>query len=192
MDVTRHPSATHVGPVLRRWRLLRGLTLNELATQAGCSESMLSKIETMHVNPSLKLARNLAQALGVNVSALFASDSGDDVVSRAGERPVLATDGLRSGAGVALERLTPFHRDSLLQANIHVVEAGGSSDGQITHAGEEVGYLMEGTLELLIDERTYLVRAGDSFHFRSERPHGYRNPGPGTARVIWVSTPPTY
>ena len=44
----------------------------------------------------------------------------------------------------------------------------------------------------LVDDRTYIVRAGDSFHFRSERPHGYRNPGPGTARVIWVSTPPTY
>jgi transcriptional regulator with XRE-family HTH domain len=104
MEVTRHPSASHVGPALRRWRLLRGLTLSQLATQAGCSESMLSKIETMHVNPSLRLAHRLAQAIGVNISALFANESGDDVVTRAAERPVLTTDGLRSGAGVVLER----------------------------------------------------------------------------------------
>jgi len=36
------------------------------------------------------------------------------------------------------------------------------------------------------------LRAGDSFHFPSEVPHGYRNPGRVRTRVLWVNTPPTF
>ncbi|NBX06194.1 MAG: cupin domain-containing protein [Betaproteobacteria bacterium] len=90
------------------------------------------------------------------------------------------------------ERLVPYEKDSMLQANIHHIAPGGSSDGVIVHAGEEMGVLLRGTLELQVDQETYLLHPGDSFHFRSERPHGYRNAGTEPVEVVWVSTPPTF
>lgn len=182
----------HVGPKLRRMRRARELTLNEVARRAGCSESMVSKVETMRVNPSLTMTRALAAALDVNVAALFENGADRSVISREGQRPRLNDDGLRSGDGVILERLVSQTGETALQANIHIVLPGGASDGLISHVGEEMGYLLEGELELTVGEVRYKLKPGDSFHFRSELAHGYRNLGDSVARILWVNTPPTF
>lgn len=182
----------HVGPRIRRRRRFRDLTLSQVAERAGCSESMVSKIETMRVNPSLTLLRRLAAALEINVAALFEDAPQDQIVSRRGDRPRLDGDTLRSGDGVILERLAPHAEGVALQANIHILLPGGASDGLISHVGEEIGYLLEGVVDLIVEDTTYRLEAGDSFHFRSERPHGYRNAGDSVARILWVNTPPTF
>lgn len=182
----------HVGQIIRRRRRSRDMTLGQLAERAGCSESMVCKIEAMRANPSLTLLRRLASALGINVAVLFEDDRPAEVVSRRGERPRLDNDALRSGDGIILERLAPYTEGVALQANIHILLPGGASDGLISHVGEEMGYLLEGLVDLIVDDRTYRLEPGDSFHFRSERPHGYRNAGDSVARILWVNTPPTF
>lgn len=181
-----------IGPMLRRRRRACEMTLSRLAELSGCSESMVSKIETGRSTPSITLLRRIAAALGVNVTAFFAGPGECSVVSRVGERPRIGDDTLRAGDGVVLERLVAPQAETLLQANIHIVAPGGASDGLISHLGEEMGFLLEGRLDLIVGKETFALRAGDSFHFRSERPHGYRNPGRSVARVLWVNTPPTF
>lgn len=185
-------NAEGLGARLRHFRKIRGLTLKEVAAKVGCSESMISKIETMRVTPSLHMLRRLTEALDINIAMLFADGASDGVVSRQGQRPRVETDSLRSGPGVSLERLVPYHPTSLLQANIHIIAPGGSSDGLISHVGEEMGYLLEGLVELEVDGRKFVIRPGDSFYFRSELPHGYRNLGTTEASILWVNTPPTF
>ena len=184
--------AQSLGARLRHRRKLLGLTLSAVAKSAGCSESMISKIETDSVSPSLTMLRRVATALDTNVAKLFAEAASEGIVSRRGERPRIDTDSLRRGDAISLERLIPYQEGTLLQANIHIIGPGGQSDGLITHIGEEMGYLLEGALELTVDGRQYLLNPGDSFHFASDLPHGYRNPGPVEARVLWVNTPPTF
>jgi uncharacterized cupin superfamily protein len=91
-----------------------------------------------------------------------------------------------------LERLIPQTRNALLQVNIHQVEPGGGSHGLISHVGEEMGYVLEGMLDLTVGEQNRRLFAGDSFFFPSEQPHGYANPGVTVARILWVNTPPTF
>ena len=62
----------------------------------------------------------------------------------------------------------------------------------ISHAGEEVGYVLEGRLEPMLGDERCLREAGDSFYFSSDTPHAHRNPGRARARVLWVDTPPTF
>jgi uncharacterized cupin superfamily protein len=80
---------------------------------------------------------------------------------------------------------------TLLQALIITIEPGGSSQGAREHIGEEAGYVIEGEFELILDGISYRLVAADSFNFRSERPHAYRNPGKRPTKLIWVNTPPT-
>lgn len=187
-----HQGTTAVGTKLRHARKVRGLRLRELAERVGCSESMLSKIENGKVNPSLTLLHRLSGALDLTIASLFTDLPADGPVSRAGKRPIIEVDRLRQGPGIVLERLVPYTDGHLLQANIHIIAPGGSSAGAITHRGEEIGYVLEGTVELTIDESVYELSTGDSFCFRSDRPHSYRNTGTSTARVLWVNTPPTF
>ena len=56
----------------------------------------------------------------------------------------------------------------------------------IQHEGEEFGYVLEGEIELNVAGRPYRLNKGDTFHFRSERAHSYRNVGRKKARVLWT------
>ena len=122
---------------------------------------MVSKIETDRVNPSLTLLRRIAAALDINVAMLFSDRQTEGIVSRNGERPVIDADRLRRGDQVALERLAPHHEGALLQANVHIVGPGGSSDELISHVGQEVGYLLEGVLDIKVGDRRYRLQPGD-------------------------------
>lgn len=182
-----------IGGRLRHLRQLRGMGLRELAKAAGCSPSFLSRVENGVVSPSLSTLHSIVTALDTNIAELFAEETAEpEWISRQGRRPVIEMDPARKGTGLYLERLIPYAKGHLLQANIHVVAPGGESDGAISHLGQELGYVLEGQLDLTLEGETYRVHTGDSFFFDSQRAHGYRNPGPGTARIIWVNTPPTF
>jgi transcriptional regulator with XRE-family HTH domain len=187
------PPPLALGYRIRHARLTKGLRLQDLAERVGCSKSMLSKVESDRVVPSLPMLQRLAHSLGVELASLFAGVGSDEqVVARAGARPVLDTDPLRRGAGIRYERLVPLGRAVLLEANIHIIEPGGGREDAIQHQGEELGLVLEGQLELTVGGRSYLASAQDSFFFSSILGHSYRNPGPGLTRVMWVNTPPVH
>ena len=75
---------------------------------------------------------------------------------------------------------------------MNVVEPGGASEDLIRHNGQEFGLVLEGELQLIVADETYEIRVGDAFSFDSDRPHGYRNLGKVTTRILWINTPPTF
>jgi len=173
--------------------MVRQLTLKALAAQAGCPDSLLSKIEGGHAAPSLATLHKIVLALSTNVGTLV---SGPEVntspIQRANERPMTEFPAASKRTSVMLERVIVPGPGQLLQSDIHVFEPLASSDEQISHAGEELGYLTEGELELALADDLYLLGAGDTFYFPSTVPHNYRNPGNGVTRVLWINTPPTF
>jgi transcriptional regulator with XRE-family HTH domain len=192
-SIAVEPPEFRVGLKMKHTRLLKGLTLKQLADLAGCSESLLSRIENGNANPSIKTMHRVALALIMPVSGLF-QESGDEsnIVLRQGERPTIGTDQSGRGRGHRLEALIPSGRGNLLSGYINEIEQGGGSEGVITHEGEEFGYILDGELELTVNKQKFQLRAGDSFYFRSEWPHSYINNRKAVARVLWVNTPPTF
>src|SRR5260370_12678328 len=81
-----------VGLKMKHTRLLKGLTLKQLADLAGCSESLLSRIENGNANPSIKMMNHVALALNMPVSGLFQAN-GDpaNVVFRQRDSPTIRT-----------------------------------------------------------------------------------------------------
>jgi transcriptional regulator with XRE-family HTH domain len=184
-------ASTSLGERLRTARKLRGLRLREVATGAGCSESLVSKIECDKAYPSLQTLHRLAEVLGTTVAALFSPESGQGLtVYREGERPVLRLSAPGGSPRPSLERMVPHAEGRTLNGNIHVVPPGSGSEGALRHEGEEIGYVLEGTIELVVDGRAVTLGRGDSFFFPSLLPHSYRNVGREVARVIWVNSPP--
>lgn len=188
------PALEHdIGTKLRMMRRMNKMRLKDVAEAVDCSESLLSKIENNRVEPSLKVLHRITAVLGTTIAELFAAKRENEItVQHEGERRVVVTRATEEGGAVSLERIIPFGDDQLLDANIHIVDPKTDSGGDITHAGEEVGFVLEGVLELTIEDATYNLTAGDSFYFRSELRHRYYNPGDVTTRVLWVNTPPTF
>ncbi|RFC65985.1 cupin domain-containing protein [Fulvimarina endophytica] len=178
---------------LRQLRRIHGQSLKQLAETVGCSESMLSKVETAKVRPTMTMLRKLADALHVNIAFFFETYAKpEDVVHRQGERPILDVGRASDGIAIRLERLPPISQQSLLEANIHIVEPGGSTEGAFSHVGEEMGYLLEGAITLTVGSETFHLHQGDSFAFPSTVPHSYHNESEAVARVLWVNTPPSF
>ena len=75
--VTTNNSPPEVGATLQRLRLARGLTLEDLSRIAGVSKSMLSQIEREKANPTIAITWRLANALGVQIGELLASETRD-------------------------------------------------------------------------------------------------------------------
>jgi quercetin dioxygenase-like cupin family protein len=61
----------------------------------------------------------------------------------------------------------------------------GAESGWHTHPGEEVGYILAGTVEMRIGGgTTLLLRAGDGFLIPPRTPHNARDLGPGTGEML--------
>jgi transcriptional regulator with XRE-family HTH domain len=179
-----------LGSRIRSIRERQGLSLRVVAEQAGVSESFLSQVERGVANPSVASLRSLADALDASVASFF-DDSREPIgqVVRAADRPRL----IHPKRLWEDELLTPTTARKL-QVIMSVVEPGqGSGEEPYTHeSDEECVIILEGRLEFWVGDDAYLLDAGDSILFESRVPHRNQNPGPGPARVLWVTTPPSY
>jgi quercetin dioxygenase-like cupin family protein/DNA-binding Xre family transcriptional regulator len=182
-----------IGARLKHARLLNHMRLKDVALSAGCSESMLSKIENEHAIPSLPTLHRLCKSLNLSVSSLLSSDTVTPwTIMRPDQRRTIGHAKAAGSEGVMAEILVPSANGRLLEGFLVVIEPGGHTNGLLQHKGEEVGFVVEGQLELTINDQVHLLKTGDSFYFPSDLPHAYRNPGKTRMRAVWINTPPTF
>lgn len=179
-------------PLARRIRALRRakrLTLRDLATSAGVTESFLSQVERGLASPSISTLRRIAAGLDESIGSLFADDLEPGRLVRSSERRVLEYPGL----GARDEFLTAS-RGGRLQVILSVIDpGGGTGDEPYTHeSDEECVIILEGSLDLWIGETYYHLTEGDSITHSSRLPHWNRNPGDVPTRVLFILTPPSY
>jgi quercetin dioxygenase-like cupin family protein len=61
----------------------------------------------------------------------------------------------------------------------------GVESGWHVHPGEEVGYIIAGQVEIMVQGRaTVVLHAGDGFLIPPRTPHNARDLGPGTGRML--------
>src|SRR5262245_63306949 len=67
LDLARYA----IGTRLRHARLMRGSRLKDVAAAAGCSASLVSKIENNKIEPSLQVLHKLCTVLKIGLGAAF-------------------------------------------------------------------------------------------------------------------------
>ena len=180
-----------IGAQLRELRLLKGLTLKEVAEKAAISVGYLSQLERNHSRLPIGVLKKISDALGVHMNWFFqqqaAGDPGErDIVVRADKRRRLSFTGL----GITEELLSP-NLSGPLELLLSTIEPGADSE-DYSHDGAEAGLVLAGTLELWVAGRHFTLQEGDSFSFKSTEVHRCANPGQTATRVLWVITPPHY
>lgn len=181
-----------LGRTIRQARKLRGLSIQTVAEKTGISIGLVSQIERGLSSPSVRVLRRLAEAMHVPFNSFFTEpglgvEPRSTVVVPRGQRRRLDLP----GTGIVKEILSPDVTGVLEGYVVRIAPQGSSGDGYYYHKGEELGVVLEGEIELWIDDNCYHLEAGDSFQFESTRPHRFSNPGDTEALVVWVTTPPT-
>ena len=59
------------------------------------------------------------------------------------------------------------------------------------HPGEETHLVLEGEIEVIVDDRAYHLYPGDAIWHRSDRTHKWRNPTDKPAKVVAFASPRT-
>ena len=62
----------------------------------------------------------------------------------------------------------------------------------LPHQGEEFGYVLSGSIFLVDGETKTRIRAGSSFCLHPHETHYLMNAGKSHAKVLWISTPPSF
>jgi transcriptional regulator with XRE-family HTH domain len=173
---------------IRASREAAGLTLQELAGRSGVATSTIQKVEKEQMTPSVAVILKIARGLGVRLSELVV-DAGDELeilYMRASERHPIGAPGK-----LVVERLSGDLFEPALETWRVTLHPGYSSGrGTIQYEGEELLIGERGVVTFQVGDREYLVRAGDTLHFKASIPHSWRNDGDTPARFIVTGTLP--
>lgn len=179
------PAPPQCGGRIRALRRKAGLTLQVLADQSGISVGFLSQVERDKATPSLGTLAALAGALSVEIDHFIASPRPADSVTRTAERPRFAI----ADTSLQYERVTTALPGGTLSSLIVHIPVGYASE--ITaHEGEELIFVLEGTVRQTLADATIVLNPGDTLHFMGDTPHSFANIGDHPARLLWTGTSP--
>lgn len=167
------PLERALGLQIRSIRRNRDLSLTDLATSAGISSGMLSKIENGQISPSLTTLQSVATALAVPISALFASaeERRDCSLVRAGQGVVIERRGTKVGHVYELLGHA-LGGDVVMEPFLITLRENATPYTGFRHAGLELIYMLSGRVGYRHGDEVYDLSPGDALLFDSASQHG--------------------
>jgi transcriptional regulator with XRE-family HTH domain len=164
----------YLGNTVREIRLNHGLTIADVATLAGISRGMLSKIENAQTATSLETISRLAQALGVSLATLFRNCDvrvGSAQLVKSGEGMEVVRRGTKRGHTYHLLSYDQGPK-KLFEPFLITIEQESEKFPVFEHPGTEFIYMLEGCIEYRHGQNTYVLSPGDALTFEGDIPHG--------------------
>jgi transcriptional regulator with XRE-family HTH domain/KaiC/GvpD/RAD55 family RecA-like ATPase len=187
----RRPS--NLGDKIRTLRKKLGMTQKELADQVGLTPSFISQLEKSLISPSLDSLLKLSEKLNTQpIYFLTDGESGplQKMVIKPTERQDIHLPELK-GNDLKLQLLVSDVLNRRMEPYLLIMKEGTIIDGHFyTHKGDEFAYVMEGELEVEIQDEKQLLKQGDSLYIGSIFPSKWVNVGKGEAVLLWVLSPP--
>lgn len=180
-----------IGPRIRALRLRKSMGLVELGRHSGLSPALLSKIERGRLYPTLPTLLRIALVFSVGLDYFF-----NDVRNRPVAAVVRRKDRLRLPDAAGAEPAYFFESLDFpvteRRLSGYLAEFVSPSSGPAVrheHAGAELIYVIQGSLDVELGEDQYTLQTGDSMYFDSSVAHGYRRRGARTCKVLVVTAP---
>ncbi|WP_169566164.1 helix-turn-helix domain-containing protein [Sneathiella limimaris] len=182
-----------LGAQIRDLRKAKRITISDLAERTNRSIGNISEIERGISAVTVPVLQEIALALDVELNWFFegqakAPEKESMWIVRKDNRRILQMQ----SAGLTEELLSPNLSgplEFLLTTYMPGAETG--EDGR-QRVGDEAGLILSGSLELKIEDETFLLKEGDSFSLPRGGKHHCKNPGETNTIVAWVITPPTF
>lgn len=177
-----------IGEKIRRMRIEKGLTQEELANRCELSKGFISQVENDLTSPSIATLVDILEVLGTNLTNFFSDTQEEKVTYTYDDMFEKENEELK----YTLMWLVPNAQKNDMEPIMITLEPGGQYNEEEPHEGEEFGYVLSGAIELHLGDKKYKVRKGESFYFTPRTNHYISNIGKSQAKVIWVSSPPSF
>lgn len=175
-----------IGPKVKHLRQDQRLSLQQLATKADVSAAAIHKIERNDMVPTVTTLLKIASALGRPVNYFIDDGTPADPVAftRAADRPAVYTP----HSGLRLDGVSGPYAPFRSAAAVAVVDPGANSGSKpLVHPGEELVFVLEGSLTFEIAGECFKVGRGDALHFIGDQPHHWANERKTPVRALWLA-----
>ncbi|KRB86423.1 XRE family transcriptional regulator [Sphingomonas sp. Root710] len=176
-----------LGIQIRQLRRQHDLSVSDLASAAGISNGMLSKIENGGISASLSTLQGIAVALNVPLSSLFASceERQDCSYVPAGQGLTIERRGTKSGHVYQLLGHV-LRGDVVVEPYLILLRENAVAHTSFRHSGVEYIFMIEGEVIYRHGSERYTLREGDSLLFDSGALHGPETLVSPTSRYLSI------
>jgi transcriptional regulator with XRE-family HTH domain len=182
----RDPSPSELGRRIKLLRISRGFTLKDLEERGGISATHVSEIERGKASPTVGALGRIARALGLRPATLVEPSVLPEVtVTRSNER---ARRRVQWGQA-SLDPLADPVEGGSLSAQVMTLPIAREPALTHQHEGEEWATELSGVAEIRVNGQAFVLREGDSLHFRAHTPHSYANLASNPAVLVVTSRP---
>lgn len=178
-----------IGAKLKELRLQRGLTQEEMADRSELSKGFISQVENNLASPSIATLTDMLEVLGSSLQQFFAETDTEKTVYSPQDMFVKEDEETLQGS---ITWLVPNAQKNAMEPILVELGPGGETNPLPPSEGEEFGYVLKGAIYLMLGGRKLRVGTGCSFSIHPLETHRLKNAGKGTAKVLWISTPPSF
>jgi len=181
---------SEIGRRIKASRINKKYTLEQLARQTGFTKGYLSRIEKSEKSPPLSTLGIIARILGITISFLVGEEEQKTSfgIVKKGERPLIVRGNALDYSYEAVAHAFP---DKKMEPFILTLPLKPKKKTIHQHEGEELLFVLEGTMKFLLGNREHILEEGDCIYFDSSLPHFGESVGRKETKCFMVIyTPP--
>ena len=176
----------NIGGKIRDLRLRNGLTLEELASRSELTKGFLSQVERDLTSPSIATLEDILEALGTDLSHFFQEEKDVQIVFKSQDFFVDEREDM------TIEYVVPNAQKNEMEPIVVTLYPNQRSQEMTCFEGEEFGYVLSGSVQLIIGNKVYKISKGETFYLSGKKTHYLFNNTSKNAKVLWVTTPPMF
>lgn len=178
-----------IGNRLKELRIQKGLTQEELADRSELSKGFISQLERDLTSPSIATLVDILQCLGTDIQEFFSeSPKEEQIVFHDSDYFEKVDEEL----GNTVEWIIPNAQKNIMEPIRLTLKPGGSTYPDNPHEGEEFGYVLSGSITIVMGKKTIRAKKGESFYFVPSTTHYITANKKTGAIILWVSSPPSF
>ena len=175
-----------IGAKIKQLRTFYGLTQEELADRCELTKGYISQLENDLTSPSISTLTDILSALGSSLKEFFDEEDEETIVFTPEDYFIKETEDYN------LAWLVPNSQKNEMEPVIVTIKPGAKTDVDMPHEGQEFGYVLEGSVNIIYGSRSELCKKGDTFYITTDKNHYLHNKGTKPCKVIWISSPPNF
>ncbi len=162
-------NSNQIGKRIKMHRIQQKKTQQEVADACSFSKSLLSKIESGIVTPTLGNIAKIADFLQVNITYLIGEGTNEDYCKD--PKDVIENSMIKFNKGYYAFPFDSTTTDKKMQPFYYVVHKNEFESYAVAHKGEEFLYILEGEMFLEYAGKKIFLQPGDGFYFNAAYEH---------------------
>lgn len=177
----------NIGKRIKNYRLMMGLTQEELANRSDVTKGFISQLEHDSTSPSVDTLESIVTALGLTLEEFFKESHPQKVVFSIWDAKYTVNEELK----YEMYWIIPTAQKYSMEPVILELFEGGRSEEYPPFEGDSFGYVLEGEICLVFSGEESLVKEGEAFYFEAKKSFSIRN-AKEKSKVLWLVSPPTF